>query len=76
MGPWLEFDDPPGRPRPPWWRPFARRRWGRQQMVLNHLVIAWDDMQKAPLIPPGGVIPSGGSGRLATSPPHMEVGET
>jgi len=45
-------------------------------MVLNHLVIAWDDMQKAPLIPPGGVIPSGGSGRLATSPPHMEVGET
>jgi hypothetical protein len=76
--PCLEFDDPPN-PLPPWWRPFARRRWARQQETLNLLVIAWWDEthpQRPPVIAPGGVVPSGGSGRLAASPPYMEVGES
>jgi len=43
-GPWLEFDDPPS-PRPPWWRPFARRRWQEERQLQNLMLVAWYDWQ-------------------------------
>jgi hypothetical protein len=40
--------------RPPWWRPFARRRWDRAQVIaigqlVNalHLLQAWERIQSA-----------------------------
>jgi len=52
------------------------RELGVTKGTLWARVQAWRKREPAKVIPPGGVVPSGGSGRLRASPPYQQVGES